>query len=59
MSPFLRLISGFCNRFVQTHRTEGVTVSEGDGKERTGLGAGLESGTGTEIVTRSGVGTGT
>ena len=43
---------------VQAHRTEGVTGSV-DGKERTGPGAGLESGAGTGTVTGSGVGTGT
>ena len=42
---------------VQAHRTEGVTGSEGR-KERTGSGAGLESGAGTETVTGAGGGTG-
>ena len=36
---------------VQAHRSRGVTGSEGKRKERTGAGAVLESGVGTETVT--------
>ena len=43
---------------VQVHRTGGVTGSEGQ-EGANGVGAGLESGAGTETVTGSGVGSGT
>ena len=45
---------------VHTHRTEGVTKSEGrEGATRSGAGVGSESGAGMEMGTGSGAGTGT